>query len=92
MLCELHHIVSDISASRVLQPRNVPSGVSKKKKKAFSSGGVIRGAAKFRVFLLSDKHDRRYVSVHVACGFNLMKILFPDAWMANEKGAAEGVL
>ena len=42
--------VSDISASRVLQPRNVPSGVSRTKKNAFSSGGVVRGAAKFRVF------------------------------------------
>ena len=38
--------VSDISASRVLQPRNVPSGVSRTRKNAFSSGGVVRGAAK----------------------------------------------
>ena len=59
-------------------------------KKCFSSGGVL-GAAEFRVFLVSDKHDRRYVSVRVACSFNLMKVLFPDAWMANEKGAAKGV-
>ena len=58
-------------------------------KKWFSSGGVL-GAAKFRVFLLSDKNDRRYVSVRVACGFNLVKKIFPDAWIANEKGAAEG--
>ena len=42
-------------------------------------------AAEFRVFLMSDKHDRRYVSVRVACGFNLMKKILPDAWMANEK-------
>ena len=47
--------VSDTSASRVLQPRNVPSGVSKAKKNAFSSGGVVRGAAKFGVFLIFMK-------------------------------------
>ena len=41
------------------------------KKNAFSSGGVVRGAAKFRVFQMPDKHDRRYVSDHVACGFTL---------------------
>ena len=60
-------------------------------KKWFSSGGVL-GAAKFRVFLLSDKNDRRYVSVRVACGFTSMKVLFPDTWMANEKGAAGGII
>ena len=38
--------------------------------KCFSSRGVV-GAAEFRVFLVSDKHDRRYVPVHVACGFTL---------------------
>ena len=36
-------------------------------KSAFSSGGVV-GAAEFRVFLISDNHDRRYMSVHVARG------------------------
>ena len=40
---------------------------------------------------MSDKHDGWYVSVRVACGFNLMKKSYPDAWMANEKGGAEGV-
>ena len=30
--------VSDVSACRVLQPRNVPSGVSRTEKKTFSSG------------------------------------------------------
>ena len=50
------------------------------------------GAAEFRVILASDKHDRRNVSVRVACGFNLMKKLLPDVWVANEKGAAQGVL
>ena len=63
--------VSDITASRVLQPQNVPSGVSRTKKNAVSSGGVVRGEAKFRVFLMSDKHDRWYVSGHVARGFTL---------------------
>ena len=50
--------VSDISASRVLQSRNVPSGVSRTKK-CIVKWEVVRGAAKVRVFLMSDKHDRR---------------------------------
>ena len=49
------------------------------------------GAVEFRVFVMSDKHDRRYVSVRVACVFNLKKKIVSDAWMANEKGAAAGV-
>ena len=59
-------------------------------KKCFFKGGCL-AAAEFRNFLMSDKHDCRYVSVRVACGFNLMKKILPDAWTANEKGAAEGV-
>ena len=53
--------------------------------------GVFRVRRHFEFFLMSDKHDRRYVSVRVACDFTLMKVLFPDAWMANEKGAAGGI-
>ena len=64
-------------------------GISRIKEMLFQAGGVL-GAAEFRVFSMLDKHDRRYVSVRVACGFNLVKKIFPDAWIANEKGAAEG--
>ena len=39
----------------------------------FSSRGVVRGAAEFRVVVMSDKRDRRYVSVHVACRFTLFE-------------------
>ena len=63
--------VSDISASRVLQSRNVPSVVSRTIKTQFSSGGVVRSAANLRVFFTSDKHDRRQVSLQVACVFTL---------------------
>ena len=54
-------------------------------KKCFFKRGCF-GCGAFRV-----KHDRRHVSVRVACGFNSIKKLFPDAWMANEQGPAEGV-
>ena len=60
-------------------------------KKSFFKRGCL-GCGGIRVFLVSDKHDRRYMSVRVACGFTLMKALFPDAWMANEKGAAGGMI
>ena len=61
--------VSDISASRVLQPRNVPSGVSITKKMNFQAG-VLHEVRRYSCFfLMSDKHDRWYVSVHVACDF-----------------------
>ena len=36
---------------------------------------------------MSDKHDHRHVPVRVVCGFTLMTVLFPDAWMADKKGA-----
>ena len=39
---------------------------------------------------MSDMHDRRYVSVHVACGFTLDENVLPNAWIANKKGA-EGI-
>ena len=35
-------------------------------------------------------HDRRYVSVHVACGFTSDENVLPNAWIANKKGA-EGI-
>ena len=41
--------VSDISASRVLQPRNVPSGVSRTKKMHFQAG-VLYEARRIFVF------------------------------------------
>ena len=44
------------------------------------------------MFLMSDKHDRRYVSVRVACCFNLMKTLFPVGWMANEKRGYHNII
>ena len=37
------------------------------------------GAAEFRVFFMSDKHDRRYVSFRVACGFNCVALIFERA-------------
>ena len=40
---------------------------------------------------MSDRDDRLYVSVRVACGFVSIKKIFPDAWMTNKKGAAQGV-
>ena len=50
------------------------------------------GAAEFRVFFLFRTSTTAgtcpFVS-HVVS--KLIKVLFPDAWMANEKGAAEGV-
>ena len=48
-------------------------GFPRTKKLFFSSRGVVRGAAEFRVFVMSDKRDRRYVSVHVACRFTLFE-------------------
>ena len=39
----------------------------------FSSRGVVRGAAEFRVVVMSDKRDRRYVAVYVACRFTLFE-------------------
>ena len=74
MLCGLHHKRVEHSALGIdhssWQVHRI-SKTKKKKKNDFSSGGVVRGAAEFRVFLMSDKYDRRYVSVHVACGFTL---------------------
>ena len=59
--------VSDISASRVLQPRNVPSGVSRLKS-AFSSGGVVRGAAKFRVFSMRQGRESEATEIFLPSG------------------------
>ena len=64
-------------------------GVSRTKEMLFQAGSF--GCGEVSCFLLPDKHDRRYVSVRVACGFTFMKVLFPDACMANEKGAAGGI-
>ena len=63
--------VSDISASRVLQPRNVPSGVYRTKTMHFHALVLFEVRRNFVFFFRSDKHDRRYVSVHVVCGFTL---------------------
>ena len=56
--------------------------------KYFSRGGVL-GAAEFRVFLMSDKYDRRYVSVRAACGFTLMNVVFPHL-DGQRKGRSRG--
>ena len=59
-------------------------------KQIFSSGGVV-GAAEFRVFLVSDKHATVGTCPFMSHVVSLwMKMLFPDAWMANKKGA-EGI-
>ena len=63
--------VSETSASRVQQSRNVLSGVSRTKKVHFQAGVLYELRRSFVFFLMSDKHERRYVSVHVACGFTL---------------------
>ena len=42
--------VSDISASRVLQPRNVPSGVSRTKKMHFQAGVLYEVRRNFVFF------------------------------------------
>ena len=57
-------------------------------KNAFSYGGIVRGAAEFRIFLMSDKHDRRYVSVHDACGFNLGGTSKPDPPLAARNSSS----
>ena len=79
---EIPHFVFIVAASRYMGFLEL--------KKCFFKRGCF-GCGGISCFLMSDKHDRRCVPVRVACGFNLMKKIFPGAWMANEKGAAEGV-
>ena len=61
-------------------------------KKCFFKRGCFECGGISCFLFMSDKHDRRYVSVRIACGFTLMKVVFPDAWMANETGAARSIV